>query len=82
MMDYDIKLYKIEFKIMPVIDGKFSIEYIFPDNGQHRTILQLYKNTTAFEVCSFDIFIPHSSLNPPADANINFFSHLFGNLLR
>ncbi len=82
LADHDIKLYKIENKIIPVIKGKFSIEYIFPNNGEHRVILQLYKKTTAFDVCSFDIFIYHSSLNPPADANKNFYSHLFGNLRR
>lgn len=81
LTDPDSRPYKFENKIIPVIDGKFSIEYIFPDDGQHRIILQLYKNTTAFVVDSFDLFISHSSPQSQPDASKGFFSDLFGNLL-
>lgn len=62
--DHDGRLYKFENKLLPVIDGQFSVDYIFPDDGEHRIILQLYKNTTPFTVSSFDLLIPHST--PPS----------------
>ncbi len=52
---------------MPVIDGQFSVDYIFPDDGEHRIILQLYKNTTPFTVSSFDLLIPHPT--PPSQTD-------------
>ena len=52
-------------------------EYIFPDGGQHRILLQLYKNTIPFTVTYFDIFIPHSSIQLAPGANKVFFSQLF-----
>ena len=58
--DHDGRLYKFENKLLPVIDGQFSVDYIFPDDGEHRIILQLYKNTTPFTVSSFDLLIPHA----------------------
>lgn len=67
--DHDGRLFK--FGNQPVINGKFSVEYIFPDDGQHKIILQLYKNTTAFTLASFDIIVPH-----PQPSN-DFFSWLF-----
>ncbi len=82
LTDHDSRLYKFENKIIPINHGKFSIEYIFPDDGQHRILLQLYKNTTAFTVGSFDIFIPHSSIQPPPpNANKDFFTQFFDNFL-
>ncbi|WP_186434314.1 FixH family protein [Candidatus Nitrosocosmicus arcticus] len=65
--DHDGRLYKFENKLVPVIDGQFSVNYIFPDDGEHRIILQLYKNTTPFTVSSFDLVIPHSTL--PSENN-------------
>jgi hypothetical protein len=59
LTDHDGRLYKFENKLLPVIDGQFSVDYIFPDDGEHRIILQLYKNTTPFTVSSFDLLIPH-----------------------
>lgn len=64
MTDHDGRLYKFENKFIPVSNGNFSIEYIFPDDGEHRIILQLYKNTTAFAIGSFDIFIAHPQQPP------------------
>lgn len=57
--DHDGRLFKFENKLMPITNGQFSINYIFPDDGEHRIILQLYKNTTPFTVSSFDLLIPH-----------------------
>src|SRR5689334_22851179 len=48
--DHDGRLFKFENKLIPISGGHFSISYIFPDDGEHRIILQLYKNTTGFAV--------------------------------
>ncbi|MEJ7641945.1 MAG: hypothetical protein WKF36_07090 [Candidatus Nitrosocosmicus sp.] len=75
--DHDGRLFKLN--IQPVSKGKFSVDYLFPDDGQHRIIVQLYKNTTAFTLGSFDITIPHPQ---PAKQPIEeFFSNLFKRLL-
>lgn len=55
--DHDCRLFK--FPEQKVVDGKFDIKYIFPDDGQHRVILQLYRNDDAFTVASFNLNIPH-----------------------
>ncbi|MGD9673205.1 MAG: hypothetical protein AB7U98_06985 [Candidatus Nitrosocosmicus sp.] len=67
--DHDGRLFKFPQK--SIIDGKFNLEYIFPDDGQHRIILQLYKNNIAFTVAFFDLTVPHPQL--PKD----FWSQLF-----
>ena len=59
LTDHDGRLYKFENNLIPVAGGQFTVDYIFPDDGQHRIILQLYKNTTPFTVSSFDLVIPH-----------------------
>jgi len=68
--DHDGRLFK--FPAQSVENGEFSVEYIFPDDGQHRVILQLYKDLNALTVASFDLNIPH-----PQPENSNFFSQLF-----
>jgi hypothetical protein len=74
--DHDGRLFK--FDSQPVSNGKFSVDYIFPDDWQHRIILQLYKNTTAFALGSFDVVIPHpQQASPPLT---DFFSTLLKNL--
>jgi hypothetical protein len=67
--DHDGRLFK--FPEQKVTDGKFGVSYIFPDDGQHRVILQLYKDYVALNVATFDINIPH--LQPPK----GFFERLF-----
>lgn len=59
LTDHDGRLYKFENNLIPVMEGRFTVDYIFPDDGEHRIILQLYKNTTPFTVSSFDLVIPH-----------------------
>ncbi len=76
--DHDGRLFKFNNQYMPISNGKFSVEYIFPDDGEHRIILQLYRNEYAFAVSYFNIVIPHpkqSSL-----PNDNFLDNLFKNL--
>lgn len=67
--DHDGRLFKFPQK--SIIDGKFNLEYIFPDDGQHRIILQFYRNDMAFTVAFFDVTVPHPQ--PPKD----FWSQLF-----
>ena len=59
LTDHDGRLYKFNNQNIPASGGKLSAEYIFPDDGEHRVILQLYKNESAFSIGSFDIAIPH-----------------------
>ncbi len=59
LTDHDGRLFKFNNQNIPVSGGKLSVEYIFPDDGEHRVILQLYKNQSAFSISSFDIAITH-----------------------
>ena len=79
--DHDGRLYKFENKLVPVIDGQFSINYIFPDDGEHRIILQLYKNMTPFSVGSFDLAIPHPLPPSATDRLLKPLIGFFDNLL-
>ena len=79
--DHDGRLYKFENKLVPLIDGQFSINYIFPDDGEHRIILQLYKNMTPFTVGSFDLAIPHPPPPSAADKILKPIVGFFDNLL-
>jgi hypothetical protein len=65
--DHDGRLYKFENKLIPIINGQFSVNYIFPDDGEHRIILQLYENITPLTVSSFDLLIPHTT--PPSQTD-------------
>jgi hypothetical protein len=68
LTDHDGRLFKFSDLDMPVSNGKLSVDYIFPDDGEHRVILQLYKNESAFSISSFDIAIPHPKQPPsPVD---------------
>ncbi len=57
----------------------FAVEYIFPDDGEHRVILQLYEKDSSFAISSFDITIPHPKQQPSLP-NDNFLSNLLKNL--
>lgn len=74
LTDHDGRLYKFENKLIPISGGQFSVEYIFPDDGEHRIILQLHKNTSPFTVSSFDLAIPHPV--PPSETG-KFLNPLF-----
>ncbi len=73
--DQDGRLYKFDNKFFPIVDGKISVDYLFPVEGKHEIILQIYNNSRPFTVSSFDIIIPQSV---PKDNNL--ISNLFGNL--
>ena len=78
LTDHDGRLFKFNNQSMPVSGGNLSVEYIFPDDGEHRIILQLYKNESAFSISTFDIAIPHPK--KPTSPIDNFFGDLFNNL--
>jgi len=78
--DHDGRLYKFENKSMPVTKGQFSVDYIFPDDGEHRVILQLYKNMTPFTVSSFDLLIPHPTSPSQTDKLLKPFTDLFDSI--
>jgi hypothetical protein len=73
--DQDGRLYKFDNKFFPIVDGNVSVDYLFPVEGQHKVILQLYNNSMPLSVGSFDIIIPKSI---PKDNNL--ISNLFGSL--
>ena len=73
--DQDGRLYKFDNKFFPIVDGNVSVDYLFPVEGQHKVILQLYNNSMPLSVSSFDIIIPKSV---PKDNNL--ISNLFGSL--
>lgn len=78
--DHDGRLFKFENKLIPVTDGKFSVNYIFPDDGEHRIILQLYRNATPFTVSSFDLTIPHPTSQSQTDKILKPFIDFFNSL--
>ena len=78
LTDHDGRLFKFKNQNIPASGGKLSVEYIFPDHGEHRVILQLYKNESAFSIISFDIAIPHPK-QPPSSID-NFFGRLLNNI--
>ena len=73
--DQDGRIYKFDNKFFPIVDGNVSVDYLFPVEGQHKVILQLYNNSMPLSVSSFDIIIPKSI---PKDNNL--ISNLFGSL--
>src|SRR5215207_7213981 len=68
--DHDGRLFKFNNQYMHVSNGKISVEYIFPDDGEHRVILQLYRNEAAFAVSYFNIVIPHPKQPPAPNGNL------------
>jgi hypothetical protein len=79
--DHDGRLYKFENKLIPITNGQFFVNYIFPDDGEHRIILQLYKNTTPFTVSSFDLLIPHPIPPSETDKMLKPFVDFFNSIL-
>ena len=71
------RLFNFNNQYIPVSNGKISVDYIFPDYGEHRIILQLYRNESAFAVSNFNIVIPQAK--QPPSPNDNFLANLFKN---
>jgi len=41
--DHDGRLYKFEDRLIPLADGQFPVNYIFPYDGEHRIIVKCIK---------------------------------------
>ena len=81
MTDHDGRLFKFENKSIPIYNGNFFVNYIFPDDGEHRIILQLYKNNTPFTVSSFDLTVPHKTPLPGENKLLNPITKFFDSIL-
>jgi hypothetical protein len=55
-----------KFQNITVVDGDFSVEYIFPDDGTHQVITRIDTKTNIIPA-SFSVFVPHQS--PPSVLN-------------
>jgi hypothetical protein len=51
-----------KFQNISVLNGDFSVDYLFPDDGTHQVLLRIDKNDS-ISVASFNVFVPHQS--PP-----------------
>lgn len=86
--DQDGRLYKFNNEIFSITNGKFSVDYFFPSDGDNKVIVQLYNNTIPMTVGSFDIVVPLSSPSsagnpsPNDSSNSNIFTNLFGNIFK
>gem|GEM_PF-756254 len=71
-----------KFENITVINGDFSVKYLFPDDGTHQVLTRINTNNSIL-LASFGVFVPHQSppslLNPfpntPGQQNEN--EHLF-----
>jgi hypothetical protein len=71
-----------KFENITVINGDFSVKYLFPDDGTHQVLTRINTNNSIL-LASFSVFVPHQSppslLNPfpntPGQQNEN--EHLF-----
>lgn len=73
--DQDGRLYKFDNKLFPITDGKVSEDYLFPAEGEHRVILQLYNNSMPFTLSTSDIIASQS-----VPKNNNLISDLLDNI--
>jgi hypothetical protein len=62
-----------KFENLTVQHGDFSVEYIFPDDGNHQVITRVDKGSTVQVLASFNVFVPHQAppglLNPLPNAS-------------
>ena len=80
ILDSEGGLYK--FGKQKVIDGKTFINYIFPNSGKNKIILQLYENNSGLALASFDVQLRNSSPSTNDNNSGNFFSDLFKNFFK
>ena len=56
-----------KFENVTVVDGDFSVKYLFPDDGTHQVLTRINTNNSIL-LASFSVFVPHQStpslLNP------------------
>lgn len=51
-----------KFHNISTLNGDFSVDYIFPDDGTHQVLLRI-DNNDSIRVASFQVFVPHQT--PP-----------------
>lgn len=84
LTDQDGRLYKFNNEVFPISNGKFSVDYFFPTDGDNKVIFRLFNNTTPMTVGSFDIIVPLASAtgSSSGSADNNIFSNLFGKIFQ
>ena len=55
-----------KFENITVVDGDFSVKYLFPDDGTHQVLTRVNTNNSIV-LASFSVFVPHQS--PPSLLN-------------
>lgn len=80
--DQDGRIYKFNNKIFPITNGKLSVDYFFPTEGDNKLIVQLYNDTHPMTIGSFDIIVPLASAASSSSGGNNIFSNLFGGLFK
>ena len=55
-----------KFENITVVDGDFSVKYLFPDDGTHQVLTRINTNNSIV-LASFSVFVPHQS--PPSLLN-------------
>jgi hypothetical protein len=55
-----------KFENITVINGDFSVKYLFPDDGTHQVLTRINTNNSIL-LASFSVFVPHQS--PPSLLN-------------
>ena len=55
-----------KFENITVVDGDFSVKYLFPDDGTHQVLTRINTNNSIV-LSSFSVFVPHQS--PPSLLN-------------
>jgi hypothetical protein len=55
-----------KFENITVVDGDFSVKYLFPDDGTHQVLTRINTNNSIL-LASFSVFVPHQS--PPSLLN-------------
>lgn len=51
-----------KFNNVSILNGDFSVDYLFPDDGTHQVLLRLDKSDS-INLASFQVFVPHQT--PP-----------------
>ncbi len=78
----DGEIYK--FGKQEVQDGKYSINYIFPNDYKNKILLQIYKNGFGLALASFDVKATNTTTIPPTlsdNSNPDRLGNLLANLL-
>lgn len=59
-----------KFQNVSVLNGDFTVDYLFPDDGTHQVLLRLDRNDS-INLASFQVFVPHQSPPSLLDYQVN-----------